>query len=166
MQEITKSSRPIKVAPAVFVSALSLAFIAGWLMGLAPDYLSTLGKIILYWVSIPTCVVLMVLGTIEMISASDITGIPPSDVTGVPPSKDSVSYVLSPEDLRRWRSIKKGMDRHEVVAILGQPDGPPRIETYRRRVYYSWGRGAYGLSETVVPWTRSIYLSIFEPYAG
>ncbi len=141
MQEITKSSRPIKVAPAVFVSALSLAFIAGWLMGLAPDYLSTLGKIILYWVSIPTCVVLMVLGTIEMISASDITGIPPSDVTGVPPSKDSVSYVLSPEDLRRWRSIKKGMDRHEVVAILGQPDGPPRIETYRRRVYYSWGRG-------------------------
>jgi hypothetical protein len=141
MQEITKSSRPIKVAPAVFVSALSLAFIAGWLMGLAPDYLSTLGKIILYWVSIPTCVVLMVLGTIEMISASDITGIPPSDVTGVPPSKDSVSYVLSPEDLRRWRSIKKGMDRHEVVAILGQPDGPPQIATYRREVYYSWGRG-------------------------
>jgi len=110
-------------------------------MGLAPDYLSTLGKIILYWVSIPTCVVLMVLGTIEMISASDITGIPPSDVTGVPPSKDSVSYVLSPEDLRRWRSIKKGMDRHEVVAILGQPDGPPQIATYRREVYYSWGRG-------------------------
>ncbi len=141
MQEMTNSSRPLRIAPAVFRAALSLAFIAGWLIGLAPDNLSTLGKVILYWVSMPTCVVLMVLGTVEMISASDITGIPPSDVTGVPPSKDSVSYVLSPEDLRRWRSIKKGMDRHEVVAILGQPDGPPQNGTYRREVYYSWGRG-------------------------
>ena len=133
MQEMTNSSRPLRIAPAVFRAALSLAFIAGWLMGLAPDNLSTLGKVILYWVSMPTCVVLMVLGTIEMINASDITGIPASN--------DSMSYVLSPEDLRRWRSIKKGMDRHEVVAILGQPDGPPQWVGSRQTFYYSWGRG-------------------------
>ncbi|MEY3813115.1 MAG: hypothetical protein RL495_1062, partial [Verrucomicrobiota bacterium] len=102
-------------------------------MGLAPDNLSTLGKVILYWVSMPTCVVLMVLGTIEMINASDITGIPASN--------DSMSYVLSPEDLRRWRSIKKGMDRHEVVAVLGKPDGPPQWDSMRQTLYYSWGRG-------------------------
>jgi hypothetical protein len=140
MQEITKSSRPIKVAPTVFVAALSLAFIAGWLMGLAPEYLSTFGTIILYWVSMPTCLVLLVIGTIEVIGASDITGISAS--------KDSMSFVLSPEDLSRWRSIKKGMDRHEVVAILGQPDGPPvavlrgGLVNGSRRVCYKWGTGA------------------------
>jgi len=140
MQEITKSSRPIKVAPAVFVAALSLAFIAGWLMGLAPDYLGAFGTVILYWVSMPTCLVLLVIGTIEMVSAADISGIPAS--------KDSMSYVLSPEDLSRWRSIKKGMDRHEVVAILGQPDGPPVTVLHgglvngSRMVCYKWGTGA------------------------
>ena len=145
MKEITKSSRPIKVAPTVFFAALSLAFIAGWLMGLAPDYLSTLGTIILYWVSMPTCLVLLVIGTIEVIGASDITGINSSS--------NAISYVLSQEDLARWRSIKSGMERHEVMAILGLPDGPPVSEFYRPtgqrnklalselKVYYSWGMG-------------------------
>ncbi len=155
MQEITSSPRSIRIAPAVFLAALSLAFLAGWFVGLAPDYLSVFGKFIVYGVSIPVCLVLLAIGLIKMIGASDLSGISSAAVT--------VSYVLSPDDLARWRSIKRGMDRHEVTAILGQPDGPPVVVSTRKlggfygmdnsfdgMILYKWGSG-------------SIY---FEPNAG
>jgi hypothetical protein len=148
MQETTNSVRPIRISPAVFLAALSLAFVTGWLVGLAPDFLGWFGKFILYWVSIPICLVLLVVGLIKMLSASDITG--------VSSSKNAVSYVLSPEDLARWRSIKRGMDRHEVTAILGQPDGPPVVvntsyyvkmfnhleSSFDGKIFYQWGGGS------------------------
>ena len=76
-----------------------------------------------------------------------------SDITGISSSRNSVSYVLSPEDLARWRSIRVGMDRHEVTAVLGQPDGPPRAvdflfsefsglpRDYQGKMFYTWGNG-------------------------
>ncbi len=147
MQETTNSFRPIRIATAVFLAALSIAFIAGWLIGLAPDYLGWFGRFILYWLTLPACLVLLVIGMIKVVSASDITGISSS--------KNAVSYVLSPEDLARWRSIKRGMDRHEVTAILGQPDGPPVVVTTRKlgsfygmdnsydgKIFYQWGGGS------------------------
>jgi hypothetical protein len=148
MQETTNSIRPIRIAPAVFLAALSLAFVTGWLVGLAPDFLGWFGKFILYWVSIPICLVLLVVGLIKVLSTSDITG--------VSSSRNAVSYVLSPEDLARWRSIKRGMDRHEVTAILGQPDGPPVVvnrggynSNFHRlspdfdgKIFYQWGGGS------------------------
>jgi hypothetical protein len=147
MQEETNRMRPVRVAPAVFLSALSVAFVAGWFVGLAPDCLGWFGKFILYWVSMPICLVLLVIGVTKVIGASDISGIPSA--------KDSVSYVLSPEDLARWRSIKPGMDRHEVTAIIGQPDGPPKLINayllrtefaglpldYDDKIVYGWGTG-------------------------
>jgi hypothetical protein len=147
MQETTNSFRPIRIATAVFLAALSIAFIAGWLIGLAPDYLGWFGRFILYWLTLPACLVLLVIGVIKVVSASDITGISSS--------KNAVSYVLSPEDLARWRSIKRGMDRHEVTAILGQPDGPPVVvdtnfyyerfndfnSSFNGKVFYQWGGG-------------------------
>ena len=56
---------------------------------------------------------------------------------------ETKSYVLSPEELARWRSIKPRMERHEVTAILGQPDGPPAYTTlaYDPVVEYTWGGG-------------------------
>ncbi len=145
MQETTNSFRPIRIATAVFLAALSIAFIAGWLIGLAPDYLGWFGRFILYWLTLPACLVLLVIGMIKVISTSEISGIPSS--------KNSASFVLSPEDLARWRSIKRGMDRHEVTAILGQPDGPPRAvdflfsdfhglpRDYEGKMIYTWGIG-------------------------
>ena len=79
-----------------------------------------------------------------------------SDITGISSSKNAVSYVLSPEDLARWRSIKQGMDRHEVTAILGQPDGPPVVvdtsyyvkmfnhleSSFDGKIFYQWGGGS------------------------
>ncbi len=147
MQETKNSFRPIRIATAVFLAALSIAFIAGWLIGLAPDYLGWFGRFILYWLTLPACLVLLVIGMIKVVSASDITGISSS--------KNAVSYVLSPEDLARWRSIRVGMDRHEVTGILGQPDGPPKVQlstgnldslhirsfNLQGKVYYEWGQG-------------------------
>lgn len=149
MQEITKGIRTIRTTRSVFFAALSLAFLTGWLIGLAPEQLGALGKLILYGVSMPACLGFLVFGLIRVIKSSSLSGIPSG--------KDSVSYVLSPEDLARWRSIKRGMDRHEVTAILGQPDGPPRTESVAPRppldpfrdidvhisgkVCYAWGQG-------------------------
>ena len=155
MQETTNSFRPVRIAPAVFLAALSIAFTAGWLIGLAPDYLGWFGRFILYWLTLPACLILLVIGMIKVVGASDIKGISSS--------KNAVSYVLSPEDLARWRSIKRGMDRHEVTAILGQPDGPPVVvnslnlggfsgteNIFSGKILYKWGSG-------------SVY---FEPNAG
>jgi outer membrane protein assembly factor BamE (lipoprotein component of BamABCDE complex) len=75
-----------------------------------------------------------------------------SAITGLSSGKDNKSFVLSPEDLARWRSIKPGMDRHEVTAILGQPDGPPVVvtrtfqyvhvpEPFMGKIVYEWGVG-------------------------
>ena len=76
-------------------------------------------------------------------------------VVSINEPSESKSYVLSPEELGRWRSIKPGMERHEVTAILGQPDGPPvkpslilarpvaRTPSFEDEglIVYTWGRG-------------------------
>lgn len=145
MQEITSSPRPIRIAPAVFLAALSLAFLTGVLLGAAPELFGFFSKFMLYWVCIPVCVFSLLIGTISAVRASS--------VFGLSQQKNVISYVLSPEDLSRWRSIKRGMDRHEVTAILGQPDGPPRAvnflfsefhglpSDYQGKMIYTWGNG-------------------------
>ncbi len=149
MQEITSSPRAIRIAPAVFLAALSLAFLTGVLLGAAPELFGFFSKFMLFWVCIPVCVMSLLVGTISAVRTSS--------VFGLSQQKKVTSYVLSPEDLARWRSIKRGMDRHEVTAILGQPDGPPKTESIAPRppldpladigihisgkVCYVWGQG-------------------------
>ena len=99
----------------------------------------------LFWICIPFCVLSILLGFILVVRSSSLSGIPPACV--------NKSYVLSPEELARWRSIKPGMDRHEVTAILGQPDGPPVVVVTRLprffecddhldgKILYEWGGG-------------------------
>lgn len=66
-------------------------------------------------------------------------------------SKDTLSndgkpsYVLSQEMDAMWRQIKVGMTRHEVISILGKPDGAP-LE-YCGQLIYAWdaGRVYFGL---------------------
>ena len=150
MQETSNSSRPVRLAPAVFLASLSLAFIAGGVIGLAPEFLGWFGKFVFYGIFIPLNLCIIIYGVYVAIRASAITGLSSG--------KDNKSFVLSPEDLARWRSIKPGMDRHEVTAILGQPDGPPvvfvvtglrlRPPQYREcddhfegKIVYVWGGG-------------------------
>jgi len=145
MQEISNSSRPVRLAPAVFLTALSVAFIGGWFIGLAPGFLGWFGKFVLYGILIPVNLCIIIWGVIVAIRSSAITGLSSG--------KDNKSFVLSPEDLARWRSIKPGMDRHEVTAILGQPDGPPVVVVTRLpkfyecddhlegKILYEWGGG-------------------------
>jgi len=145
MQETSNSSRPVRLAPAVFLASLSLAFIAGGVIGLAPEFLGWFGKFVFYGIFIPLNLCIIIYGVYVAIRASAITGLSSG--------KDNKSFVLSPEDLARWRSIKPGMDRHEVTAILGQPDGPPvvvvtRLLQFREcddhldgKILYEWGGG-------------------------
>ncbi len=49
------------------------------------------------------------------------------------------SYVLSADAEAMWRQIEIGMTRHEVIAILGKPDGPPQEE--RNCLGYYWDMG-------------------------
>ena len=145
MQETSNSSRPVRLAPAVFLASLSLAFIAGGVIGLAPEFLGWFGKFVFYGIFIPLNLCIIIYGVYVAIRASAITGLSSG--------KDNKSFVLSPEDLARWRSIKPGMDRHEVTAILGQPDGPPVVVVTRLprffdcddhldgKILYEWGGG-------------------------
>jgi hypothetical protein len=145
MQETSNSSRPVRLAPAVFLASLSLAFIAGGVIGLAPEFLGWFGKFVFYGIFIPLNLCIIIYGVYVAIRASAITGLSSG--------KDNKSFVLSPEDLARWRSIKPGMDRHEVTAILGQPDGPPVVVVTRvprffdcdddldGKILYEWGGG-------------------------
>lgn len=145
MQERSNSSRPVRLAPAVFLASLSLAFIAGGGIGLAPEFLGWFGKFVFYGIFIPLNLCIIIYGVYVAIRASAITGLSSG--------KDNKSYVLSPEELARWRSIKPGMDRHEVTAILGQPDGPPVVVVTRLprffdcddhldgKILYEWGGG-------------------------
>lgn len=145
MQETSNSSRPVRLAPAVFLASLSLAFIAGGVIGLAPEFLGWFGKFVFYGIFIPLNLCIIIYGVYVAIRASAITGLSSG--------KDNKSYVLSPEELARWRSIKPGMDRHEVTAILGQPDGPPVVVVTRLprffdcddhldgKILYEWGGG-------------------------
>lgn len=137
---------PLRLSWVVLFALLSLAFILGWFVGMAPAALGWFGSFILFWICIPVCVLSILLGFILVVRSSSLSGIPPACVTK--------SYVLSPEELARWRSIKPGMDRHEVTAILGQPDGPPRAEgasvalwgsnspVLTGKVRYDWGQGS------------------------
>ena len=126
MHEASNTKTPFRLAPAVFWASLAGAVIIGWAAGLAPEYLGGFGHFILY------SMLLLCLGTL-------IGGI----VVSINEPSESKSYVLSPEDLSRWRSIKPGMERHEVTAILGQPDGPPTYTTlaYDPVAAYTWGGG-------------------------
>jgi hypothetical protein len=133
------------LAPAVFLASLSLAFIAGGVIGIALEFLGWFGKFVFYGIFIPLNLCIIIYGVYVAIRASAITGLSSG--------KDNKSFVLSPEDLARWRSIKPGMDRHEVTAILGQPDGPPvvvvtRLPQFREcddhldgKILYEWGGG-------------------------
>ena len=135
----------MRLAPAVFLASLSLAFIAGGVIGLAPEFLGWFGKFVFYGIFIPLNLCIIIYGVYVAIRASAITGLSSG--------KDNKSYVLSPEELARWRSIKPGMDRHEVTAILGQPDGPPVVVVTRLprffdcddhldgKILYEWGGG-------------------------
>jgi len=136
MHEASNTKRPFRFAPAIFWASLAGAVIIGWAAGLAPEYLGGFGHFILY------SMLFLCLGTL-------IGGI----VVSINEPSESKSYVLSPEDLSRWRSIKPGMERHEVTAILGQPDGPPEEQSltlarpvvkfpdFEELVVYTWGRG-------------------------
>jgi hypothetical protein len=136
---------PLRLSWVVLFALLSLAFILGWFVGMAPAALGWFGSFILFWICIPVCVLSILLGFILVVRSSSLSGIPPASVTK--------SYVLSPEELARWRSIKPGMDRHEVTDIIGQPDGPPRVvdlflrdfvdlpSDYNGKMVYAWGNG-------------------------
>lgn len=136
MHEASNTKTPIRLAPAVFWASLAGAVIVGWAAGLAPEYLGRFGHFILYSM-LSICLVALIYGIVAAISEPNAPEIPSANETK--------SYVLSPEELARWRSIKPGMERHEVTAILGQPDGPPVKPsvplTAERVVVYAWGRG-------------------------
>jgi hypothetical protein len=131
------------MAPAVFWAALAGALIIGWVVGLAPDYLGGFGRFILYWVLFPVSLACLIYGlTVVVRSAS---------ISGIRPSPETKHYVLSPQELNLWRSIKPKMERHEVTTILGQPDGPPQVvspigfrgyhQSYEGKIVYVWGNG-------------------------
>lgn len=134
MHEASNAKTPIRLAPAVFWASIAGAVIIGWAAGLAPEYLGRFGHLILYSI-LSVCLVALFYGIVVAISEPSASEIPSANETK--------SYVLSPEELARWRSIKPGMERHEVTAILGQPDGPPRTVTLgmHRKVVYTWGTG-------------------------
>lgn len=145
MQEPANITKPLRMTPAVFRSALAIAFIIGWVLGLAPDYLGGFGRFILHWVFLPISLGGLIYGIAIAIKAQSLSGIPAAN--------ENKSFVLTPDELNRWRSIKPGMDRHEVVAIIGQPDGPPRAvdflftdfsdlhSDYEGKMVYAWGNG-------------------------
>ena len=116
MYEPSNTKTLIRLAPAVFWASIAGAVIIGWAAGLAPEYLRGFGHFILYSV-LAVCLVALIYGIVAAMSE-------PS-ASEMPSANETKSYVLSPEELGRWRSIKPGMERHEVTAILGQPDGPP-----------------------------------------
>jgi hypothetical protein len=145
MQESANITKPLRMAPSVFWAALAGAFIIGWASGLAPDYLGGFGRFILYWVLLPVSIACLFYGIAIVIKAQSLSGIPTAN--------ENKSFVLTPDELNRWRSIKPGMDRHEVVAIIGQPEGPPRVvdfffrdfvdlpSDYNGKMVYAWGNG-------------------------
>lgn len=145
MQESANITKPLRMAPSVFWAALAGAFIIGWALGLAPDYLGGFGRFILYWVFMPISLGGLIYGIAIVIKAQSLSGIPTAS--------ENKSFVLTPDELNRWRSIKPDMDRHEVVAIIGQPDGPPRAvdflfsdfrglhPDYQGKIVYAWGEG-------------------------
>lgn len=49
------------------------------------------------------------------------------------------SYVLSADAEAMWRQVEVGMTRHEVIAILGKPDGPPQESRNDLRYYWDMG---------------------------
>lgn len=143
MQESANIAKPLRMAPAVFWAALAGAFIIGWALGLAPDYLGGLGRFILYWVLLPVSIACLFYGlTVAARSAN---------ISGIRAAPEVRHYVLSPEELNLWRSIKPKMERHEVTTILGQPDGPPQTvsskefrgyhHSYEGKIVYAWGNG-------------------------
>lgn len=139
MYEASNTKTPIRLAPAVFWASIAGAVIIGWAAGLAPEYLGGFGRFILYSM-LSVCLIALIYGVVAAISEPNASEIQSANETK--------SYVLSPEELARWRSIKPGMERHEVTAILGQPDGPPvapslagPVVTFERVVVYAWGRG-------------------------
>lgn len=146
MQESANIAKPLRMAPAVFWAALAGAFIIGWALGLAPDYLGGFGRFILYWVLLPVGIACLFYGIAIVIKAQSLSGIPTAN--------ENKSFVLTPDELNRWRSIKPGMDRHEVTEIIGQPDGPPKVVNTRLlefmelsidlegKVMYRWGGGS------------------------
>lgn len=143
MHEASSTPKSVQLAPSVFFSALAGSLIIGWMAGLAPDNLGGFGRFVLYWLVLPVCFVVVAYGLIVAVLAKSVTGIPPEG--------KSKSFVLSPEELGRWRSIKPKMERHEVTSILGQPDGPPQIvssnefkgyhPSYEGKIVYAWGNG-------------------------
>ncbi len=145
MQETSSISKSLRIEPAVFWAALSGALIIGWLAGLAPDYLGGFGRFILYWLLLPISLGGLVYGIVIAIKAEKFYSVP----SAIEPK----SFVLAPEELTRWRSIKSGMERHEVIAIIGQPDGPPVAvdlylidlidapRDYLGKIVYNWGNG-------------------------
>ena len=133
MHEASNTKTPIRLAPAVFWASIAGAVIIGWAAGLAPEYLGKFGHFILYSM-LSVCLVALIYGIVAVISE-------PS-ASEIPSAKETKSYVLSPEELGRWRSIKRGMERHEVTAILGQPDGPPYKISAGTEVVYKWGTGS------------------------
>jgi hypothetical protein len=57
---------------------------------------------------------------------------------------DKPSYVLSAEVEAMWRQVGKGYNRREVIAILGKPDGPPKVMRGgygEDELRYQWGKG-------------------------
>ena len=146
MHEASSTRKSIQLAPAVFFAALAGSLIIGWMIGLAPDALGGFGRFILYWLVLPVCFAGLAIGLLVAVFARSLSGLPRGS--------NASSFVLSPEELRRWRSIKPGMDRHEVTEIIGQPDGPPKVVITRLlefrelsidlegKVIYRWGGGS------------------------
>ena len=65
---------------------------------------------------------------------------------------DKPSYVL-PEDVEAmWRQVSIGWNRREVIAILGKPDGPPKVM-----------RGGYGVDELRYQWGKGGVFFTFNP---
>jgi hypothetical protein len=59
------------------------------------------------------------------------------------------SYVISPERLAMWRQVKPGMNRKDVIDILGPPSSTPSRDYQSGRMRYSWYGGLHADSGSV-----------------
>ena len=53
---------------------------------------------------------------------------------------DKPSYILSEERLKLWMQVKVGMNRQQVISILGPPDHAP-YSNGASGVLFTWGKG-------------------------
>jgi hypothetical protein len=104
-----------------------LFFSLAYFLGLAGGFAKSEWQLVLLWPVVPIFVVLMLFG-----------------IYGTMWSFPR-SCALSPACLAKWRSIRPGMERHEVIEILGKPDGLPDVvpcgQPFEGKVLYQWGVG-------------------------